>query len=241
MENALFIALSNQLAIRRHMDVIANNVANANTAGYRGEEMMFVEYLVPTETQGEMAFVQDYAVVRDFREGGMTRTGNTYDMAIHGKGWFEVDTPTGLRYTRDGNFHLDTSRTLVSSANHPVLGDNGTPITIPVEAATVLVGRDGTVSADGTVVGRIKVAAFADEQLLTPEGSNMYRSDAPPIPAENVTIVQGMIEGANVKPVIQMANMVKAMGDYRAAQQIIDEEHERQQNVISTLTDTTSA
>ncbi|MDA0241284.1 MAG: flagellar hook-basal body complex protein, partial [Proteobacteria bacterium] len=93
MENALLIALSRQVVMERHLEVVANNIANASTPGYKGEQMMFVEFLAKTESGDTVSYVQDIAVVRDYGEGEMIRTGNSLDLAIHDKGWFIVDTP----------------------------------------------------------------------------------------------------------------------------------------------------
>ena len=87
--------------------MIANNIANTSTSGYKGEQMMFVEYLAETETGETVSYVQDIAVIRDFSEGPLVKTGNTFDIAIHGKGWFVIDTPTGHAYTRNGTFTLN--------------------------------------------------------------------------------------------------------------------------------------
>ena len=116
MENTLYIALSYQTVMQRQLDVIANNIANVSTPGFKGEQMMFVEYLADAVGKDDVSFVQDIAVVRDYREGSFSRTANPLDVAISGKGWLEVDTPYGMRYTRNGHLQRDAKNTLTTAS-----------------------------------------------------------------------------------------------------------------------------
>ena len=124
MENTVLAATAQQIAIRRQMDVIANNVANSNTLGFKGERMVFAQYLTDIGNGEKMAMVEIAAVVRDFTDGPLQATGNPLDVAIRGEGFFQVETPDGIRYTRSGNFRLDASGALVTSDGHapPIQG-----------------------------------------------------------------------------------------------------------------------
>jgi flagellar basal-body rod protein FlgF len=148
MENPGYIALSRQMVLRRQMDLLANNLANLTTPGYRGESMLFVEHLKPTQPREQVAFVQDLATVRDLRAGPMSHTGNPLDLAIKGEGYFAVETPEGERYTRAGGFTLDPDGQIVTVKGYPLLGKGGAPITVPPDSGAVTVARDGTVSSD---------------------------------------------------------------------------------------------
>jgi len=139
MENALLIGLSRQTALLRHMDIIANNLANSETAGYKGERPLFEEYLsknarVTTQPGlgGKISMVQDRGLLREFSEGGMVPTDNPLDIAINGKGWLVVDTPDGERYTRNGHLKRNDEGILVNSSGYPVLSTAGT-ITIAAD------------------------------------------------------------------------------------------------------------
>ena len=174
MESPWLIAISRQAALQRDMDAVANNIANANTPGYKAERMLFSEYLVRPQRNAPLSFVQDRGMMRDLREGPLTKTGNTLDLALTGDGYFTVDTPNGPRYTRSGRFQLDADRRIVDERGEPVLGDAGQPISIPIDRNVITIAPDGTVSAntDGTVatdtaiVGKIGVVTFANPRSM---------------------------------------------------------------------------
>lgn len=238
MENALYIALSHQMTLRRQMDVIANNVANASTPAFKVDRMVFVEQLVTTPDGQELTFVQDVGVARDMTEGAFTKTGNDLDLAIRGDGYFAVDTPFGERYTRNGRFGLDPQGQLVTNAGDIVLDESGGPIVIPQGAGPIQVSRDGTVSNSEQVLGRLRVVRFADDQLLTKEGNSLYATTQPPLPAPDAAVVQGMVEESNVEPIIEITTMILALRAYEAAQKIIESETQLQTQTTETLTTT---
>lgn len=235
MENTLYVALSYQTVMQRQMDVIANNIANVSTPGFKGEQMMFVEYLADAVGKDDVSFVQDIAVVRDFREGAFAKTDNPLDVAISGQGWLQVDTPTGMRYTRNGHLQIDAKNMLTTATGHPVLGDNNKPITMPPNGGTIVISAEGTVSVDNQQIGRLKLVSFENEQLLRKDSESLYNTDAPALPAPKAKLVQGMIEESNVKPIIEITNMISAMREFQSAQQMIEEEHKRQLTAIDTL------
>src|SRR3546814_17664459 len=125
------------------MDVIANNMANLNTPAFKGQSMLFVEYLETTDSGEKMSFVQDISLVRNLTEGQMTSTENPLDVALSGAGYFEVETPVGLRYTRTGVFQLHSDRQPVTPTVLPVLGEGGTAITRPPNSADAPHPRHG--------------------------------------------------------------------------------------------------
>jgi flagellar basal-body rod protein FlgF len=235
MENTLYVALSRQLATNRQMEVIANNLANANTAGFKGEQMMFSEYLARTPGSGNVSFVQDLALARDLRDGDLTRTGAPLDLAIRGTGWFAVDTRDGERYTRNGHFKLDAERRLVTASGDPVLGAGG-PIVFGRDDTDISINEDGTVRAANDERGRIRVVAFANEHELRKAAGNLYRTDAPPQEVDAPHLIQGMIEESNVQPIIQVTGMINAVRSYQNSQRMIESEHDRQRAVIDKLT-----
>jgi flagellar basal-body rod protein FlgF len=236
MENTLFIALSRQLATTRQMDLIANNLANADTAGFKGEQMMFSEYLSRATGGEPLSFVQDRALARDLRDGKLERTGAPLDLAIRGKGWFVVDTKNGERYTRDGNFKIDGEGRLVTGAGDPVLGSNGTPVVFGRDDKDITIHEDGTVRAEGTARGKIRVVSFANEHALRNDGGNLFRGAGAAQDVDAPRIAQGMIETSNVQPVVQMTEMIKALRTFQGTQQMIENEHDRQRALIDKLT-----
>jgi flagellar basal-body rod protein FlgF len=229
MENSLSVVLSRQGVLTRQMDVIATNLANANTSGFKAESMIFSEFLEPTSKSGPpLSMVYDVTFLRDMSEGTMKGTNNPLDLAISGEGYFAVDAPQGERYTRLGAFQLDNQGQIVTLAGSPVLSAGGGPITIPPGTSTITITRDGTVSADAVEIGNLRVVTFAEPQALSKDGNGLYdpKGQAPQPTAEAV-ILQGMIEGSNVKGVVEMTRMIKVVRSYQAAGKMAENEHKR--------------
>ncbi len=180
---ALLVALSRQTVMERQMETIANNIANSSTPGYKGEQMLFVEYLSQTESGDTVSYVQDIAVVRDYSEGDFVKTGNTFDMAIHGEGWFVVDTPDGNAYTRNGHFMLNEKGQLATTGGHTVLNDKGTPITITAGDGAIEVSTDGTISGKTGDKGRFNIVTFENQKSLQKAADSLFKTDEPSKPA----------------------------------------------------------
>jgi len=221
MENSLLIALSRQTVMQRHMETIANNIANASTSGFKGEQLMFVEFLA-ANTEGEtVSYVQDIAVVRDFGEGEFVTTSSPLDVAIHGKGWFVIDTPDRRAYTRNGHFSLNQQGQMVTSSGHPVLNATGEPIAFGPGDTAIKISGDGTISSSSGIKGRFDIVTFKDEKALDKASESLFVTDAPPSKALDAKVVQGMIEASNVKPVVEITNMIWAMRSYQAAHEVV--------------------
>lgn len=239
MENPIYIALSHQNALRRQLDVVANNIANMNTTGFKQQRVLFTEFLERPGMHEQASFVQDRAVVRDLAPGGMLHTGNPMDVALTGQGYFTVDTASGRRYTRNGSFRLNDQRQLVDGTGLPVLSDSGQPITIPEGTSSVQVKGDGTVATELGPVARLNVVTFRQEQMMVEVGNGLYVSDEEPQPAPPDTkVAQGMLEQSNVKPVVEMTQMIEISRQYQQAQKMVENEHERIRNVIQRLSRT---
>ncbi len=240
MENSLTIALSRQSVLGRQMDVIATNLANLETAGFKAETMIFSEQLELT-SQGEfLSLVHDVGFVRDLSEGPMVGTQSPLDLAIHGQGYFVVDTPNGERYTRHGVFQLDSAGQIVTTEGNPVLNSGGAPITVPLEASSITITRDGTISADAQEIGKIKLVSFENPQALSKAGSGLYEAvNQIPTTDPDSEILQGMVESSNVKGVVEMTRMIDLVRSYQAAAKLADTEHQRILNAIDALVTTT--
>lgn len=236
MENTSYIALSRQMALRREMDVIANNMANLNTTAYKGESMLFVEYLETTETGEKMSFVQDISLVRNLTAGNLNSTENPLDTAISGDGYYEVETPLGPRYTRNGSFHLNGAGELVTANGEKVLGDGGNPIALPPNSSDVTITRDGSVSTDQGPAGKIRMVRFENEQALIKLSNGLYDADGQEaLAAEGSELMQGMVENSNVSGIIEMTKMISTVRSYSSTGRMVNEEHERQRRAIQAL------
>ena len=237
MENSLTVALARQSVLRRQMDVIATNLANMNTAGFKSENMVFSEHTEQTATGEVLSLVHDVTFMRDLSEGPMTETNSPLSMAIQGKGFFVVDTPEGERYTRHGVFELNDLGQLTTLDGNPVLGAGGAPITVPPETSTIVVARDGTISADAATIGTLQVVEFDDEQALSKTGSSLYDAEGQPArPAAEAEVIQGMVEGSNVAGVAEMTRMIDVVRSYQSASQLAKTEHQRILDAIEAIT-----
>jgi flagellar basal-body rod protein FlgF len=248
MELPVYVTLSRQTALQRQMDVVANNLANINTPAYKDQSLSFAQYLMPggdpnVKGDNKIAFVQDVATVPDLTEGPLSHTGNPLDFAIHGKGYFTVNTKDGVRYTRYGSFSLDNKGQLVTNDGHPLLDTNGQPIVIPNGTNGVEVAHDGTVSTRNpnnpgkdTVVGRLGLVQFNNEYALKREaGGLMNPGKMQPQPAQGAEVIQGMIEKSNVKGVVEMTKLIETSRRYNQTAKMITSEHDRQKLAIKLL------
>jgi flagellar basal-body rod protein FlgF len=246
MDNTLLVSLSQQLAAYQSMDVIANNIANLSTPGFRREEQTFHEYveqLTPEDGQSgsqSLSFVQDGGVVRDNSEGAMRQTGAPFDLALHGKGFFVVQTANGERYTRNGHFSLDQAGQIVDDAGDALQGDGGA-ITINTDDGDIHIGADGTLSGKNGQLAKLRVAAFADESTLTKDGGSLYSASASPTEATGVEIRQGTLEESNVKPVVEMSRMVEVMRSYQAVATMTQSQEDLMRQAIDKLGATPSS
>jgi flagellar basal-body rod protein FlgF len=207
MDSGFYAAMTGLVARTQALDTAASNLANAQTPGYRAEREFFRSVLLGPDTPGSQfdsqlgEAVDNYGLLGGDRlsltQGALEQTGNPLDLAIQGQGFFMVQTPNGLRYTRDGNFHRSSSGQLVTAAGEPVLTAAGQPIQIP--PGEVAVGVDGAISVAGGVVAQLGVMTFPPGTALTPEGANRYVAPAgvTATPSKDAAVRQGAIEAAN--------------------------------------------
>ena len=240
MQNTSYIALSRQTALWRQMESVANNMANANTPAFKGEQMMFRDFLVPTRSSesavgNKLSFVQDVGLLRDVREGPMSKTDNTLDFAIRGDGYFQIETESGMRYGRNGHFRLDQTGMLVNSQGFAVMDDRDQPIVFAPNETEIQVSPDGTVSTENGRVAKLKVVKFANDQELRNAGDSLYETAQDPEVVDRPSIIQGMMEESNVQPVVEMTKMTQILREYEGVQKMLDNEHERQLKAIQVL------
>jgi flagellar basal-body rod protein FlgF len=240
MENSSYVAISRQATLWRQMEVVANNMANVNTPAFKSEQSMFADQLVRTKADyspfgSKVAFVRDVGVLRDTQEGPMSKTDNPLDVAIHGNGYFTIDTPSGSRYTRDGHFRLDENGMVVTTAGFPVLQGNGNPIVLAPNESKVTIAGDGTVSTENGQIAKIQVVRFANEQTMRKAGDNSYLATETPTPVDRPDLVQGMVEESNVQAVSEMTNMMSILRSYEGVQSLIQNEHDLQMKAMPVL------
>jgi flagellar basal-body rod protein FlgF len=240
MENALYIGLSRQMALRQQMGLVSNNIANVNTPGYRADKILFEEYVTKTKPNNEeISQVLDYGQYKDTALGNMAYTGNALDVALEGPAFFLVETANGTQYSRAGNFSLNAERVLVNSAGDPVLTNGEGQITIPENVREITITQNGEIVTDQGAAGQIGMMEFANVNNLRPTGTGYYEviNNEVPIPAENTRMQQNMLEGSNVQAVLEMTDLIEISRQYASMQRMIQGEHDRQRGTIQKLTE----
>jgi len=236
MSMSTLVSLSHQMALKNQLDVIANNIANMSTPGFQGERPLFSQYLARSGS-AKVAFVQDGGVLRDTRPGPLAHTGNNLDLGINGEGYFVVEAEGETFYTRNGSFRLDGTGRLVTAGGEVLMSDSNQPIVFAPDEVDIQIGRDGTVSTENGIVGRVRLVTFADQQKLQKAGDGLLTTDEPPIEAAKAEIAQGMLEGANVQAVIEMTRMIDVLRSFQQAAKMIDTDSEIGSQAIRTLTE----
>lgn len=241
MDNALYVGLSRQMTLRRELDIVANNIANANTTGFKVEDLMVhTEQAKPAKTldgSSPVKFVLDTGVARDFTQGAMTKTGGDFDLAIEGKGFFRVQTAGGDRYTRDGRFTTNPEGQLVTQSGHPVLDDGGGALTIDPTLGPVAIGKDGIVTQGAIRVGKLAVVRPDDLSSMAKDGDNLYRNTTNTTlqPAPDAVVHQGMLEASNVQPVIEITKLIEIQRAYEGVAKMMDNTSELSRTAVERL------
>jgi flagellar basal-body rod protein FlgF/flagellar basal-body rod protein FlgG len=255
MQNALYVGLSRQIALHREMDVIANNLANMDTNGFKADGVTFEEYLATkarvdraAPADQRVAFVRESGSITDFSQGTLQQTGGALDLAIRGDGYFVVDTPQGERYTRNGSFSLNDKGELVNQQGYRVRGQNG-PLQFDQQDNSITFGREGTITAingnEKQVIerGKIRLVRFDNQNSLVREGNGLYSAggQAPQNVKETTSIVQGSLEKSNVNPIIEMSRMLEVMRAYQSLAGMMNKTDDLRKSAIDKLASTPTA
>lgn len=250
MQNALLVGLSRQVALGRELDVVANNIANLNTAGFKANGSVFEEFIGRTARaeglsgrDARVSFVRDRATWMDLSQGTMERTGNMLDVAIQGGGFLAVQTPRGERYTRNGAMQVNASGELVTSEGYQVLGESG-PIVLQPKDRDITISPDGTVSVregNSSKVdsqrGKMRIVSFQNPGQLQKDGSGTFSApnNVTPEPDTKSRLAQGMIEKSNVRGVIEMTRMIEVTRSYTQIATLLSQQADLQRNAIDKL------
>lgn len=236
MQTQIYVGLSAQLALRRQLDTVANNIANMNTAGFRAEKVLFDAHLERTQDKRHVAYVIDRTSYTDMRAGKFEVTGNPLDVAINGDAWLMVDTPNGPRYTRDGRLNLDGEGRLVTLDGHAVLDQGGGEIAVPQDVAgRIEILKDGTVGDGEQVFGQIARMRPQDVQTMMREASGLYSAPGAFEAAIDAEIRQGVIEGSNVQPVVAMTELMSISRAYEQAKSMVENNDDTLRNAVRTI------
>ncbi|WHZ14729.1 MAG: Flagellar basal-body rod protein FlgF [Nitrospira sp.] len=252
MNRAIYPILSGAVAQEKQLQVFANNLANVNTAGFKQDQQGFRGLLaragspsvISSSVSGitstiasrptgptERVFVEPHGVRTAFEPGRIRITGNPLDLALQGKGFFEVKTPEGIRYTRNGMFSLDNQRRLATNVGHVVMGTKGE---IKVPPGTVQINAQGTIQVDGNQIGTIKVVEFPDAQMPQKFTEGLFMGGEPKVSADP-QLQSGHIEESNVNSLGEMVKMIQGMRSYESAQKLIQTLDNMTQTAIQDL------
>lgn len=208
MNAGMYAALTGNLSAQRRLDVISNNLANANSTGFKADQIQFESVLanVKNSTQGPVFSNDRYST--DFTAGTLQRTDNALDVALEGDGFFTVNTPQGTAYTRQGSFHRGPDGKLVTADGYEVQGAGGS---ISVNAGKVEIGPNGQVSVNGNTVGTIATVDFPKPYAMNKLGNGLFQPADPnaATTASTAGIKQGYLETSNVKAVVEMSRLIE--------------------------------
>ena len=251
MENALLIGLSRQMALNHELDVIANNIANIDTTGYKADNVLFERYIMPQAADQSFSgqdqrvnYVADRASWIDMSQGSLQRTGNPLDVAIDGTGFLVVQTPNGQqRYTRNGALSINAAGQLVTSDGNQIVGQSG-PITfqatdhdVVISPTGVITVREGNSTADA-IRGQLQIVSFDQPQRLQKDGGSTFAAPngVNPTPAPAGTyVVQGAVEKSNVNAVGGMTRLIEVTRSYTDIANILQQQSDQRRNALSQL------
>jgi flagellar basal-body rod protein FlgF len=240
MDNATYVALSGQVALRRKLEIVANNIANINTPGYKREQARFDEVFAKLEADGKgVAFVHDKASVVDTEQGAMSLTGGDLDVGLNGDGVLSAQAGNGEKlYTRDGRMSRNAEGGLIMTATGlPMLDEGGAPITIPPDVAKINISPDGVISsARGNRIAKLGIFSL-DFTNADRVADGLYRPSAgkEPEPDTETRTIQGFVENSNVNAVRELTDLIAVQRAYETAKNMADREDERIKKAISAL------
>jgi flagellar basal-body rod protein FlgF len=239
--DALYVALSAQVALEAKLDTIAQNVANLATAGYRADEIKFDAVMSKTAADS-VAFASAGDTTISRKSGPLTRTDNQLDVAVQGDGWFALSTPAGTVYTRDGRMQLLETGDLVSLGGYRVLDAGLAPIQLDPAAGPPIIARDGMITQGGQHLGAIglfrisgtaKLSRFENSGVIPNSGASAI------LDFTDNGMVQGFVEGSNVDPVSEMTKLIMVSRAFESASNMIETSESSLSDSIKTLGDTT--
>lgn len=245
MENTLLIGVSRQIALAREAEVIANNVANVTTTGFKRRDVRFMEYLMPVAkgdaflpSDRRVSYVQERNTGLDPSQGAIERTGNPLDVAMRANTYLAIQSQRGERYTRDGSLQLNARGELVLPSGETVMGESG-PIAFSPQEGRIEIANDGTVSSSQGVRGKLKLMQFANPNtMLRNEGGNLYSAVQPGKAVDkDGGVISGALEKSNVKPVIEMSRLIEVSRAYQTIAAMISRTDELRRTAIQKLAD----
>lgn len=234
MGNSIYTTITRQSGLMGEMRVIANNVANMATTGFRSEQAIFAEHIKSLgRDEGSLSMARANGHVTSFLQGSVTQTGGTFDLAIEGDGFFQIETPAGNRLSRAGAFMPNEAGELVTPDGYRLLDIGGAPVFAPTDVGQIAIAPDGTMSADGAPIAQIGLVVPSDRTDMVREDGVRFRTEAELLPAEEARVSQGFLESSNVDPINQIARMIEVQRAYEMGQSFLEKEDERLRSIMT--------
>ncbi|MBX9741224.1 MAG: flagellar basal-body rod protein FlgF [Beijerinckiaceae bacterium] len=237
MQTGMHVALSGQIVLQRKLDAIAHNVANANTPGYRAQEITFASIFAQTGEK-ETAFAGSGGDYTSLRTGGLLKTDNPLDVGVLGDAWLAVKTPTGTAYTKDGRMQMLDSGELRTMTGLQVLDVSGSALTLDPANGPARISRDGMITQNGAQVGAIGLFQIDKNAKLSAAGTSGFTTDKPATPVLDFVkngVAQGFIESSNVNPVMEMARLIAVQRTFESVSAAIDGQDTALRDAIRSL------
>ena len=234
MSDAIYQATSGALIQQYRMEILSNNLANVNTVGFKEDRAHFklldADPIYPSDPTAEARSGIEPVLLGNpsldsyvnFSQGAMQHTGNPLDMAIQGDGFFNIQTPQGVQYTRKGNFLISDEGRLVTAEGFPLLGKSGP---IQIDEGAITIDKDGGIQVDGSQVDEIRISRFSNLRQLQKVGESRFRAldgNASAVSSESFELRQGYVERGNVDPIRGMVEMIEALRVFEAYQKILE-------------------
>jgi len=236
MEAAGYATLTRQSGLMREMQIVAHNIANASTTGYRAEGLVFSEFVRRAGDGPSLSMARGNIPMISRAQGALSSTGSPFDFAIEGEGFFLVETPEGERLTRAGAFALSAGGDLVTPEGFRVLDAGGAPVFVPPDIREPGLAADGTLSGDGRPLAQLGLFRPAGDGALTRVGGNLHEAPDGIEPLPDGRIKQGFLEGSNVDPVGQIARLIEVQRAYEMGQSFLETENQRVRDALDTFT-----
>lgn len=221
-KNLNYTTLARQTALRKNLNMIANNIANINTTGFKKSSLFLVGDRVPQASREMITMPLDYSTFRDLSQGALVQTDNPYDVGLLGKGHFMVSRGDQTYYTRDGHFTQNEKGELCTAQGDLIQSSGGGSIMIPESTQSFIIHPNGTVETDNGIAGKIAVVTFEDEQVLEEWQDNLLKTTAAATEATDFKLRQHHIESSNINPAVAMTDMIAVQREFEINQKILD-------------------
>nr|WP_321454763.1 flagellar basal-body rod protein FlgF [uncultured Cohaesibacter sp.] len=240
MPTANYVSLSSQIALDNRMQSVARNVANINTAGYRGEAINFSEILANAGSDS-VSFVSMGETHISQERGAITQTGNSLDLAIEGDAWFSFQRGGEVAYTRDGRLQMDASGRLTTVNGEPLLSASGSTIQVDPQGGQLVVQADGEITQNGRAVDSIGLFEFNPDDKLTRYGGSAVMPEGVAFSLQDPSkarVLQGYVEGSNVNPMMEMTKLIMISRAFESSQKVMETSEDAQREAVRELGET---